>query len=55
MDSDAIQERAILFAGQMAGEYLDEIKKYDLSALTKEQWYGLIEVICYNYDVKNKE
>lgn len=40
---------AIMYGGQMGGEYLDSINITDLAALTPEQWQTFLEVVCLNY------
>jgi len=46
------ERTSIEYAGRMGGEYLDEIKVYDLSKLTKEQWFTFCELMCRNYELK---
>ena len=56
MDSDIdgidIIEQANEYASDMAGEYLNELNKYDLSQLSNNEWMTLIDVITKNYELK---
>lgn len=36
---------ALLKAGEMAGEYMSEIKKTDLREFTKDEWLTLLKII----------
>lgn len=42
----------ILAAGKMGGEYLESIKKYDLSTLSLDEWHTFLEVVLRNYENK---
>ena len=59
MDSDIdgidIIEQANEYASDMAGEYLNELQKYDLSQLSNDEWMELINVITKNYYLKKIE
>jgi len=59
MDSDIdgidIIEQANEYASDMAGEYLNELQKYDLSQLSNDEWMELINVITKNYHLKKIE
>ena len=54
MDCDIIQKSNI-YAGQMAGEYLEELKQFNVLKLTPKQWGELINVITKNYELRKKE
>ena len=43
------------YAGQMAGQYLDELRQTDAAKLTPYQWDTLISLICCNFILKKKE
>ena len=45
-DENPITQRAMQFAGDMAGEFIDEIGQTDMAKWSQEQWQGLIGVIC---------
>lgn len=46
---------AMTFAGQMAGEYMQEINKTDLATFTKDEWMTLLKVIYGNTTQKIAE
>lgn len=46
------EKLAYIYGGQMGGEYLDEIKKYNLAQLSKEEWFTFLECVCKNYHMK---
>ena len=46
---------AMTFAGQMAGEYMQEINKTDLATFTKDEWLTLLKVIYGNTTQKIAE
>jgi hypothetical protein len=52
MNADNWQQKAIDEAGIAGGEYLDSIKKTDLSQLDRMEWNNFIEIICINYHDK---
>jgi len=49
-----ITEKANIYAGEMAGEYLNELGKHDLATLSREQWLELINVITKNYETEKR-
>lgn len=49
------EEKAVEFASQCAGEYLDELGKTDLATLTAEEWQQLNRLICVNFWAKRIE
>ena len=51
-DTNEQQQSAINYAGQMGGEYLDSIKKYDLRYLTQDEWSVFTQVVCNNYHLR---
>lgn len=55
MDIDDYERTAMVYAGQMAGEYLDSIKKSDLATLTTGEWATFLEVVCINFAQKRNE
>ena len=38
-------------SSKAAGEYLQELGKTDLSLLSKDEWFELLHVIVYNFDI----
>ena len=48
-------EASLEYAGEMAGEYLDEIGKSDLADLEPDQWRTLLDVIVRNQRQKMAE
>lgn len=55
MDSELIIQQANEYASDMAGEYLNELKKTDLAELTRDEWMELINIITKNYISKKSE
>lgn len=55
MDIQDFEKQAAQYAGQMAGEYLESIKVFDLSKLTPSQWETFVEVVCMNFMMKRIE
>lgn len=49
IDPTDLELAAMDEAGNLGGEYLDEIKKTDLSSLTLEEWQTFIRVVCGGY------
>lgn len=49
VDPTREEMESALTAGERAGEYLDEIKKYDLSKLSKDEWHTFLLMIIDNY------
>ncbi len=47
-----IERVAYLYGGKNGGEYLEEIQKFNLAELTKEEWLSFLECICKNYHLK---
>lgn len=46
-----LDETALAYASDMAGEVLDELGETDLAKLSREQWLELLRVIiCRYYD-----
>lgn len=43
------EERAIKLAGEAAGEYLDEIEKTDLAALSDDEWKTFLTCVVDVY------
>ena len=43
------------YASKNAGEYLNELQKFDLKTLSKDEWMELINVITKNYELKKVE
>lgn len=43
------------FAGQCAGEYLEEVGKTDLADLTEKEWLTLLDVVVRNQRQKLAE
>lgn len=41
-------EASLIYAGEMAGEYLESISETDLAALTEHQWRTLLDVVVRN-------
>lgn len=39
---------SLQYAGEMAGEYLEEIGKTDLADLTPEEWQTFLDVVVRN-------
>lgn len=52
MDIEPYEQEALIFAGQMLGEYLDEIGVTDIAKLTPHQWQTMLEVVCMNFLLK---
>ena len=52
IDATGSELGAIEYGGEMGGEYLDEIKVYDVSKLTKHQWDTFIGVVIAAYLLK---
>lgn len=46
------EKLAYLHGGKNGGEYLDSIKKYNLSELSVEEWLSFLECVCKNYHLK---
>lgn len=46
---------AVEFAGQMAGEFIESIQKYDIRTLTRDEWIIFISCICKNYEKKKTD
>lgn len=44
---------AILYGGQMGGEYLESINKYSLDQLTPEEWQTFLVTVCFNYHAEH--
>jgi hypothetical protein len=49
------EKPAILYGGQMGGEYLDSIRKTDLATLNETEWQTFLECVCHNYHLKRAE
>lgn len=43
------QNESLIFAGQMAGEYLEEIGISDLARLSEDQYSQLLKIIVLNF------
>lgn len=54
MDCDIIKQ-SNEYASDMAGEYLEELGKTDLTEFTREEWLELLNVIIKNYELKKIE
>lgn len=54
-DTRPHEDLALDFAGDCAGEYLEELKKTDLAKLTVEEWQGFIKCVALNYTNKRIE
>ena len=55
VDATTRELQAIDYGSQMGGEYLEEIKKYDLERFTKKEWDTLVGVIIGGYVIKLAE
>lgn len=42
-------DQNIIHAGKKGGQFLDRIGIYDLSKLTKEQYYDYCSVVCHEF------
>jgi hypothetical protein len=49
IDPTPNERAAILYGGDMAGEYLDSLGKSDLALFSSEEWQTLLEVIITGY------
>ena len=49
IDPTPNERAAILYGGDMAGEYLDSLGKSDLALFSSEEWQILLEVIVTGY------
>jgi hypothetical protein len=49
IDPTDLELAAMDDAGNLGGEYLDEIKKTDLSTLTHDEWQTFIRTVCGGY------
>lgn len=55
IDPTPYEQAAMEHAGNMAGEYLDSLKKTDLAKLSTEEWATFINVVCTGYIEKIQE
>jgi len=40
---------AIMATSDVAGEYMDKLDKTDLATLSRDEWFGFIEVVVMGY------
>ena len=55
IDPSKNEEDAMIYAGKMAGEYMQEINKTDLKTFSKDEWLTLLKVIYGNTTSKLSE
>ena len=51
-DPDAKEQEALTHAGQMGGEYLSSLGRYDLSKLAVEEWDTFVQCIVFAFSQK---
>lgn len=49
IDPTDAEKESMEHAGDMAGEYLESLRKTDLAKLSSDEWQTLIQVICTAY------
>ena len=49
-DMTELENRMLLEAGKNGGEYLEDIKKYDLRYLTKDEWTQFLRCVLGKWD-----
>lgn len=49
MSPEQHENEAIMYGGQMGGEYLDSIGKTDLATLSADEWAEFLNCVCKNY------
>ena len=55
IDPSKNEVEAMIYAGKMAGEYMQEINKTDLKTFSKDEWLTLLKVIYGNTTSKLSE
>ncbi len=48
-DPNEHEKRAIMDAGEQAGQYIEHIGQTDMRAWTEDQWNGFIAAVCGGY------
>ena len=49
------ERKALEYAAEQAGEYLESIGLTDLADMSEEQWHTFIEVVSMNFIQKRRE